>query len=180
MLLVFWLTFDVIGAVLSDLLALGIETLSGIVDRRALGLRAQPGGAEPVIDGVFLRCGQRALLPADHRRAVLLSLHSGGYRLHGPRGLCDGQPAAQDRPFRAQHRADAHRFRLHGARRDGARTLSSERDRKMTILLTPFMSCSAKIPIYAIITAAFFPHRGALVMVCLYGGGVWRASCPPS
>jgi ferrous iron transport protein B len=53
-----------------------------------------------------------------------------------------------------------------------ARTLSSERDRKMTILLTPFMSCSAKIPIYAIITAAFFPHRGALVMVCLYGGGV--------
>ena len=53
-----------------------------------------------------------------------------------------------------------------------ARTLSSERDRKMTILLTPFMSCSAKIPIYSVITAAFFPRHRALVMICLYAGGI--------
>jgi ferrous iron transport protein B len=52
------------------------------------------------------------------------------------------------------------------------RTLSSSRDRRMTILLTPFMSCSAKIPIYAVFTAAFFPHHGALVMIGLYAAGI--------
>ena len=53
-----------------------------------------------------------------------------------------------------------------------SRTLPSERDRKMTILLTPFMSCSAKLPIYAFFTAAFFPHNGAVVMIALYFGGI--------
>ena len=53
-----------------------------------------------------------------------------------------------------------------------SRTLPSERDRKMTILLTPFMSCSAKLPIYAFFTAAFFPKYGALVMIALYFGGI--------
>ena len=53
-----------------------------------------------------------------------------------------------------------------------SRTLPSERDRKMTIMLTPFMSCSAKLPIYAFFTAAFFPESGALVMVGLYFGGM--------
>ena len=68
-------------------------------------------------------------------------------RLHGARGLRHGQAAAQDRSVRAQHRAHARGLRLHGARRSWpARTLPSERDRKMTILLTPFMSCSAKLP----------------------------------
>jgi Fe2+ transport system protein B len=52
------------------------------------------------------------------------------------------------------------------------RTLASERDRKMTILLTPFMSCSAKLPIYVFFTAAFFPKKGALIMICLYLGGI--------
>ena len=52
------------------------------------------------------------------------------------------------------------------------RTLPSERDRRMTILLTPFMSCSAKMPIYAFFTAAFFPHQGAAVMATLYFGGI--------
>ena len=52
------------------------------------------------------------------------------------------------------------------------RTLSSERDHKMTVLLTPFMSCSAKLPIYAMFTAAFFPEHPALVMICLYAGGM--------
>lgn len=53
-----------------------------------------------------------------------------------------------------------------------ARTVSSDRDRKMTIMLTPYMSCSAKIPIYAVFTAAFFPSHGALVMICLYAAGM--------
>ena len=53
----------------------------------------------------------------------------------------------------------------------GERTLPSERDRKMTIMLTPFMSCSAKLPIYAFFTAAFFPEHGAIVMIALYFGG---------
>lgn len=53
-----------------------------------------------------------------------------------------------------------------------SRTLPSERDRKMTILLTPFMSCSAKLPIYAFFTAAFFPEHGTLVMIALYFGGI--------
>ena len=52
------------------------------------------------------------------------------------------------------------------------RTLASDRDRKMTILLTPFMSCSAKLPIYAVFTAAFFPQHGALVMILLYVSGM--------
>lgn len=56
-----------------------------------------------------------------------------------------------------------------------SRTLPSERDRKMTILLTPFMSCSAKLPIYAFFTAAFFPKYSALVMVLLYFGGIFMA-----
>ena len=53
-----------------------------------------------------------------------------------------------------------------------SRTLSSERDRNLTIMLIPFISCSAKIPIYTVFTAAFFPHRGVLVMSCLYFGGI--------
>ena len=57
------------------------------------------------------------------------------------------------------------------------RTLSSDRDRKMTIVLTPFMSCSAKLPIYGMITAAFFPDHAALVMVSLYVLGIWWPSC---
>ena len=73
---------------------------------------------------------------------------------------------------RPQLRAHAHRLRVQRARHHGTRTLSSERDRRMTILLTPFMSCSAKLPIYAMFTAAFFTDHKALVMIGLYVMGM--------
>jgi ferrous iron transport protein B len=172
MLLVFWLTFDVIGAVLSDWLALGIETLSKTVAAALSAYGLNPVVQSLVINGVFSGVGSvLSFLPIIVVLFFFLSiLEDTGYMarvafvmdsLLRRIGLSGRSIVPMLIGFGCTVPAVM-----------SARTLSSERDRKMTILLTPFMSCSAKIPIYAIITAAFFPHRGALVMVCLYGGGV--------
>ena len=119
MLLIFWLTFDVVGAGLQDLLALGISRLSAVVDHGLTAYGMNPVVHSLIIDGIFLLRWQCGELPAHHCGHVLLPVHSGGYGLYGARRLCDGQAPAQDRPVRPQLRADAHRLRLHGPRRDG-------------------------------------------------------------
>ena len=83
----------------------GIDYVTAVRGQRADRLRHQPGGTQPDHRRYFRRCGQRAVVPAHHRHAVFLPVHSGGHRLYGPGGLRDGQAAAQDRPVRAQHRA---------------------------------------------------------------------------
>ena len=93
-------------------------------DRRSWTAALTAYGINPVvhsliIDGVFAGVGSVLSVPADHRDAVFLPVHSGGHRLHGARGLRHGQAPAQDRPVRAQHRADAHRLRLLGAGHHG-------------------------------------------------------------
>ena len=158
MLAVFYLTFNVIGSCLSDLLDAGIGALTTLVDRALVSARLLRRAAFPDYRRRVQRRGQRAQLPADYRHAVFLPLHSGGQRLHGARRLRDGQAPAPHRSFRPQHRA---RCSSASAAPSPAvmatRTLPSERDRKMTILLTPFMSCSAKLPIYAFFTAVVLP-----------------------
>ncbi|WP_019849241.1 FeoB small GTPase domain-containing protein [Desulfitobacterium sp. PCE1] len=141
--LVFWLTFGVIGTWLADILDMGITWLSGVVD---LGLTAY--GINPVvhsliIDGIFAGV---AFVMDKLLRKIGLSGRSIVPMLIGFGCSVPGVMAS--------------------------RTLPSERDRKMTILLTPFMSCSAKLPIYALFTAAFFPRYGALVMIGLYFTGI--------
>ena len=88
--LVFFLTFNVIGLFFQNLMETGIDALTGVVDTALDQLERQCGGALPAHRRHLYRRGQRAELSAHHRGAVLLPLHAGGYRLHGPRGLCDG------------------------------------------------------------------------------------------
>lgn len=172
MFLIFWLTFDVLGAILSDWLAMGIEALSGAVAAGLTAYGINPVVESLVIDGVFSGVGSvLSFLPIIVVLFFFLSiLEDTGYMarvafvmdsLLRKIGLSGRSIVPMLIGFGCTVPAVM-----------SARTLSSERDRKMTILLTPFMSCSAKIPIYAIITAAFFPHHGALVMICLYLGGI--------
>ena len=100
MLLIFWLTFGVIGSFLSDLLSTGIDAVTASVSSALGAYGLNPVVHSLVIDGVFAGVGQRALLPADHRRALLLPLDARGQRLYGARRLRHGQAAAQDRSFR--------------------------------------------------------------------------------
>ncbi len=172
MLLIFWLTFDVIGALLSDWLAMGIDALSAVVDTALTAYGMNPVIHSLIIDGIFQGLGSvLSFLPIIVVLFFFLSiLEDTGYMarvafvmdsLLRKIGLSGRSIVPMLIGFGCTVPAVM-----------SARTLSSERDRKMTILLTPFMSCSAKIPIYAIIAAAFFPGRGALCMVCLYIGGI--------
>lgn len=172
MLLIFWLTFGLIGAALSDLLSQGIDALSGLA---ASGLEAY--GINPVvesllIDGVFAGVGSvLSFLPTIVVLFFFLSiLEDSGYmarvafvmdKLLRRIGLSGRSFVPMLIGFGCSVPAIM-----------ATRTLSSERDRRMTILLTPFMSCSAKLPIYAMFTMAFFPKYRALVMICLYVGGM--------
>lgn len=115
MFLIFYLTFNLIGQNLSDFLSLGIDKLTMLADKGLTAYGINPVVHSLIIDGVFCRCRQCAFLPAHHCDAVFLPVHFGGYRLHGPGGFCHGQAPAEDRPFRAQLCAYAHRLRLHGA-----------------------------------------------------------------
>ena len=90
---------------LSDLLALGIDCVTAGVDGALTAYGINPVVHSLIIDGIFAGVGSVLSLPAHHRDAVLLPVHSGGHRLYGPGGLCHGQAAAEDRPVRAQHRA---------------------------------------------------------------------------
>ena len=103
-----------------------------------------------------MELGRYIEFPSGNRNPVffLSLLEDSGYMARVAFGY--GQAASKDRTFRKKHRADAGRIWMYGTRSYGERTLPSERDRKMTILLTPFMSCSAKLPIYAFLRQHFF------------------------
>ena len=172
MLAVFYLTFDVIGAFLSDALAYGIDALIGLIDRGLTAYGINPVVHSLLIDGVCTGVGNvLSFLPIIVVLFFFLSmLEDTGYMAR--------IAFVMDKPLR--------RIGLSGKSIVpmligfgctvpaimATRTLTSERDRKMTVMLTPFMSCSAKIPIYTTFIAAFFPSHRALVMLLLYGFGV--------
>ena len=172
MMLIFWLTFSVIGKWLSDLLSVGIDF---VTNAAAAGLTAY--GINPVvksliINGVFAGVGSvLQFLPIIVVLFFFLSiLEDSGYMAR--------VAFVMDKPLRKiglSGRSFVPMLIGFGCSVPAimsARTLSSERDRKMTILLTPFMSCSAKLPIYAVFAAAFFPKTAPLVMIILYVFGM--------
>ena len=172
MLTIFWLTFSVIGQGLSDLLAAGIDALSGAVDRGLTAYQINPVVHSLIIDGIFAGVGSvLSFLPIIVVLFFFLSvLEDTGYmarvafvmdRLLRKIGLSGRSFVPMLIGFGCSVPAVM-----------ASRTLSSDRDRKMTILLIPYISCSAKIPIYAVFTAAFFPRYRALVMAGLYTGGI--------
>ncbi|WP_312635735.1 ferrous iron transport protein B [Oscillibacter sp.] len=172
MLSIFYLTFNVLGAVLSNLLAMGIDALATIVDRTLTQYDLNPVVHSLVIDGVFAGVGSvLSFLPIIVVLFFFLSiLEDTGYmarvafvmdQLLRKIGLSGRSIVPMLVGFGCSVPAIM-----------ATRTLASERDRQMTILLTPFMSCSAKIPIYGVFTAAFFPGKGGLVMTSLYLMGI--------
>lgn len=172
MLLIFWLTFDVVGAALQDLLALGIGRLSELVDAGLTAYGINPVVHSLIIDGVFAGVGSVvSFLPIIVVMFFFLSiLEDTGYmarvafvmdKLLRKLGLSGRSFVPMLIGFGCTVPAVM-----------ATRTLPSARDRRMTILLTPYMSCSAKIPIYAVFSAAFFPNYAALTMVLLYCGGI--------
>lgn len=172
MALVFWLTFGVIGTWLADMLDLGITALTDLVDRGLTAYGLNPVIHSLVIDGVFSGVGSvLSFLPVIVTLFFFLSiLEDSGYMAR--------VAFVMDKLLRKvglSGRSIVPMLIGFGCTVPGVmatRTLPSERDRKMTILLTPFMSCTAKVPIYAFFTAAFFPKHGALVMIALYFGGI--------
>lgn len=170
--LVFWLTFSVIGAGLSGLLDMGISALTSAVEQLLSGWNVNSALYSLVIDGIFNGVGSvLSFLPVIVTLFFFLSLlEDSGYMAR--------VAFVMDKLLRKiglSGRSIVPMLVGFGCTVPGvmaSRTLPSERDRKMTILLTPFMSCSAKLPIYAFFTAVFFPDKGALVMVALYFGGI--------
>jgi ferrous iron transport protein B len=175
MCLVFYLTFNVIGAELSDWLSLGIEAFTNMVDRGLTIYGLNPIVHSLVIDGVFQGVGSvLSFLPIVVTLFFFLSiLEDTGYMAR--------VAFVMDKPLRKiglSGRSFVPMLIGFGCTVPAimaTRTVSSDRDRKLTILLTPFMSCSAKIPIYAVFAAAFFPGKGALVMIILYATGILMA-----
>ena len=172
MALVFWLTFGVIGKWLSGLLESGIDIVTEICDSALTAAGVEHVIHSLVIDGIFAGVGSvLSFLPIIVVLFFFLSmLEDSGYmarvafvmdKLLRKLGLSGRSFVPMIIGFGCTVPAVM-----------ATRTLPSERDRKMTILLTPFMSCSAKLPIYGMFTAAFFPERGALVMTLLYFTGI--------
>lgn len=172
MCLVFWLTFNVIGSALSDWMSLGIDRLTALVDSGLTAYGINPVIHSLIIDGVFAGVGSvLSFLPIIVTLFFFLSiLEDTGYMAR--------VAFVMDRPLRKiglSGRSFVPMLIGFGCSVPAimaTRTVSSDRDRKMTILLTPYMSCSAKIPIYSVFAAAFFPGHGALVMICLYAAGI--------
>ncbi len=169
---IFWMTFSVLGKWLSDLLALGIYEVTALVDNALTAYGLNPVVHSLVIDGVFAGVGSMlSFLPIIVVLFFFLAiLEDTGYmsrvafvmdKLLRRIGLSGRSFVPMLIGFGCSVPAIM-----------ATRTLSSERDRKMTMLLIPFMSCSAKIPIYAVFTAAFFPDHRGLVMTCLYVFGM--------
>lgn len=170
--LIFWLIFGVIGAGLSDWLSVGIDIVTDFADRALTAYGLNPVVHSLIIDGIFAGVGSvLSFLPIIVVLFFFLSiLEDSGYmariafvmdKLLRKIGLSGRSFVPMIIGFGCSVPAIM-----------ATRTLSSERDRKMTILLTPFMSCSAKLPIYALFTYAFFPKYRALVMVGLYFTGI--------
>ena len=166
--LVFWLTFNVIGAWLQEVLDTGITWLSDVVDAALMAANVNEVLHSLIIDGIFNGVGSvLSFLPIIVTLFFFLSfLEDSGYIAR--------VAFVMDKLLRKiglSGRSIVPMLIGFGCTVPGVmatRTLPSERDRKMTILLTPFMSCTAKLPIYAFFTAAFFPQYGAIVMIGLY------------
>lgn len=165
---VFWLTFGVIGSFLSDVMAVGIQTVTLWTDTLLTHWGINPMVHSLIIDGIYAGVGSvLSFLPIIVVLFFFLSmLEDSGYmarvafvmdKLLRKIGLSGRSFVPMLIGFGCSVPAIM-----------ATRTLASERDRKMTIMLTPFMSCSAKLPIYAVFTAAFFPEHAALVMIALY------------
>ncbi len=172
MFLIFWLTFGVVGQPLSDLLGLGIDKLTALVDTGLSAWGVNPVVQSLVVDGIMAGVGSvLSFLPLILVLFFFLSiLEDTGYmarvafvmdKLMRKIGL-SGRSFV---PFLIGFGCSVPAIL-------STRTLSSARDRRLTLLLIPFMSCSAKIPIYAVFSAAFFPRYAALVMIALYVGGM--------
>ncbi len=172
MLTIFWLSFSVIGALLSDILTLGIDALTTLASNGLDALSINPTVKSLIIDGVFAGVGSvLSFLPTIVVLFFFLSiLEDTGYmarvafvmdKLLRKIGLSGRSFVPMLIGFGCSVPAIM-----------ATRTLSSERDRKMTILLTPFMSCSAKIPVYAMFAKAFFPKTAPLAMIALYVTGI--------
>ncbi|MGN0654282.1 MAG: ferrous iron transport protein B [Oscillospiraceae bacterium] len=172
MALVFWLTFGVIGNFLSELFSMGINTVTDLADKALVAYGINPIIRSLIIDGIFAGVGSvLSFLPTIIVLFFFLSiLEDSGYmarvafvmdKLLRKIGLSGRSIVPMLIGFGCSVPAVM-----------SARTLSSERDRKMTIMLIPFMSCSAKLPIYAMFSLAFFPGYEALVMVILYLTGI--------
>lgn len=172
MLLIFYLTFDVIGAFLGDLMDMGIASLTDIVDNALTSYGINPVIHSLIIDGVFAGVGSvLSFLPLIVVLFFFLSvLEDSGYMAR--------IAFVMDRPLRKLGLSGRSivpmliGFGCSVPAIMATRTLSSERDRRMTMALIPFMSCSAKIPIYAVFTEAFFTEYKALVMISLYILGI--------
>ena len=172
MALVFYLTFGVIGLALQNLLEVGIDALTAAVDSTLTAWNVNAAVHSLVIDGVFTGVGSvLSFLPIIVTLFFFLSLlEDTGYMAR--------VAFVMDKLLRRiglSGRSIVPMLIGFGCTVPGvmaSRTLPSERDRKMTILLTPFMSCSAKLPIYSLFAAAFFPEHAALVMVSLYFLGI--------
>ena len=172
MLVIFWLTFSVIGAPLQDLLGAWIDQFTAWLSATLTGMQVTPWLVSLIIDGACAGVGSvLSFLPIIVLLFFFLSLlEDSGYmarvafvmdKLLRKIGLSGRSFVPMLIGFGCSVPAIM-----------ATRTLSSDRDRKMTIVLTPFMSCSAKLPIYGMITAAFFPDHAALVMVSLYVLGI--------
>ena len=170
--LVFFLTFNVVGAFLSDVMSYAIDGLTLLADRALTAYGINPVVHSLIIDGIFAGVGSVvSFLPLIVTLFFFLSiLEDSGYmarvafvmdKLLRKIGLSGRSFVPMLVGFGCSVPAIM-----------ATRTLSSNRDRKMTILLTPFMSCSAKIPIYTLFAAAFFPGHELLVMLVLYFGGI--------
>ena len=170
--LVFWLTFGVIGAWLSGLLDMGISALTELTDAGLTAYGINPVVHSLIINGIFEGVGSvLSFLPIIVTLFFFLSiLEDTGYMAR--------VAFVMDKLLRKiglSGRSIVPMLIGFGCTVPGvmaSRTLPSERDRKMTILLTPFMSCSAKLPIYGFFSAAFFPGKSALVMIILYFTGI--------
>lgn len=170
--LVFYLTFNVIGAFLQGILESGIENLTVLADSALTSLKINPMIHSLVIDGIFSGVGSvLSFLPIVVTLFFFLSLmEDSGYvarvaffmdKLLRKIGLSGRSIVSLLIGFGCTVPAVM-----------SSRTLPSRRDRRMTILLTPFMSCTAKLPIYSFFVSAFFPGKGALVMTSLYFAGI--------
>ena len=171
--IVFWLTFNVIGAWLQGLLESGIERLSELTDAALTAMKVNEVLHSLIIDGIFNGVGTvLSFLPIIVTLFFFLSLlEDSGYLAR--------VAFVMDRLLRKiglSGRSIVPMLIGFGCTVPGVmatRTLPSERDRKMTILLTPFMSCSAKVPIYGFFTAVFFPEHAAIIMILLYVLGIF-------
>lgn len=172
MLLIFWLTFGVIGSFFSDLLSMGIDMASAWVEKALTAYGINPVVESLVIDGIFAGVGSvLSFLPIIVVLFFFLSiLEDSGYMAR--------IAFVMDRPLRKIGLSGKSfvsmliGFGCSVPAVMSSRTLSSDRDKKMTIMLIPFISCSAKIPIYGLFAAAFFPEYTVLVMMGLYIFGI--------